>query len=79
MKKDNSKIPVKILEYLKENFEPGFQFEILGSSKLDGHQVYDIDVLMDNTIIKIRINEDGGVVYKESQDIFPSDPSDTGE
>jgi hypothetical protein len=79
MKMDKSKIPVKVLEYLKENFEPGFQFELLGTSKMDGHQVYDIEVFMDNTIIKLSINENGGVINKESQDAFPTDPSDSGE
>ncbi|MEX2564618.1 MAG: hypothetical protein WD431_01595 [Cyclobacteriaceae bacterium] len=76
---DKSKIPVKILEYLKENFEPGFLFELLGTSSMDGHQVYDIEVFMDNTIIKLQINENGGLVKKESQDVFPTDPSDAGE
>lgn len=79
MKKDRSKIPIKVLEYLKENFEPGFLFELMGTSRIDGHQVYDIEVSMDNIQIKLRINENGGVIKKESQQVFPTDPSEPGE
>ncbi|MDN3690157.1 hypothetical protein [Cyclobacterium jeungdonense] len=79
MKKNNLKIPIKIAEYLKENFEPGFLFELVRTSRLDSQQVYDIEVIIDNTITKLRINENGTVIKGESEDIFPSDPSDTGE
>jgi hypothetical protein len=79
MKKDQSKIPVKVLEYLKENFEPGFLFELMRTNRMDGQQVYDIKVFMDNTQIRLWINENGSVIKKESSEVFPTDPSEPGD
>jgi hypothetical protein len=76
MKKDKSKIPAKILEYLKDTFEPGFLFELLGTSSVNGQKVYDIEVYLDNTILKLRFNENGRVLERESRDAFPPDTPD---
>ncbi|MFC4870310.1 hypothetical protein [Negadavirga shengliensis] len=76
MKKDKSKIPAKILGYLKDTFEPGFLFELLGTSSVNGQKVYDIEVYLDNTILKLRFNENGRVLERESRDAFPPDTPD---
>ncbi|MBS9525279.1 hypothetical protein KI659_14770 [Litoribacter alkaliphilus] len=68
-----NKLPVKAVEYLKENFRKEFIFDLKGTRKIEGETFYQVEVSKDGLIHQLTFNQSGQKISEIADDAFPSE------
>ncbi|WP_143961124.1 hypothetical protein [Litoribacter populi] len=67
------KLPVKAVEYLKENFRKEFIFDLKETRKVEGETFYKVEVSKDGLIHHLTFNRAGQKVNEIADEAFPSE------
>jgi hypothetical protein len=73
MKPKTQTIPLKVSEYIQENFKEDFLFKVKEIKEIKGQLYYFVEVSKDDYIYSLIFNEQGNLVDKIAEEAFPTD------
>lgn len=68
--KKNEHIPIKITDYIKQNFEDGFLSDINYIKDKNGKKIYNVDISYNNNLYHLKFNSSGTLLTRTSEPIL---------
>jgi len=73
---NGNNFPERISLYLKEHFGRSFVSDIKKVKNKRGHVFYNAIISYENTLYRLKFNEDGAMVLKETEPLFELDDTE---